>query len=132
MREKRPVAYVAVWMSIIVNVIIFLIKLWIGIKSNSVAMMADAWHSMSDSFTSIVILIGLWLSARPADERHPFGHGRAESVGCVVVATLLAVVGFNFLEEAVVKLRTGGSAEFSMMAIMIFAFTILIYGLSFV
>ena len=68
------------WLSIIINLLLFGLKYWAGITTASIAIIADAWHTLSDSFTSVVVLWGAKSSARPPDRKHPFGHGRIEVI----------------------------------------------------
>ncbi len=105
---------------------IFAIKYYAGIEANSLAMIADAWHSLSDSITSVVVLFGYWYANKPADYEHPFGHGRAEPVVAIVVATLLAVIGFGFISEAYSRLIHTVRVEYSTSSIIVFSITIVI------
>jgi cation diffusion facilitator family transporter len=102
-KSKTPV--VVTWISIVLNSLLFVIKFWAGMVSNSVALIADAWHTLSDSISSFAVLIGLKYASQPADKTHPYGHGRAELIASLVVGVLLAVVGFNFLVESIIKFR---------------------------
>ena len=103
--EKSKTGIVATWVSIFLNIALFGIKYWAGIVSNSVALLADAWHTLSDSVSSLAVLLGLKVSNIPADKKHPFGHGRAELIASLVVGILLAIVGFNFLGESIMKFK---------------------------
>lgn len=83
----------------LVNAILIGFKLFAGIFGKSNALIADGVHSISDLFTDVVVLIGIWRGRRPADENHPFGHGRIETlftaiVGLSLVATAL-VLGYR-------------------------------------
>jgi cation diffusion facilitator family transporter len=113
-------------LSVGINVLLFGLKYWAGIKSGSVAMIADAWHTMSDMFTSLIILVSFWIAARPADEHHPFGHGRAESIGAIIIGTLLAVVGFTFLKESIMRLLIYQAAHFTLLAIIVFGISVIV------
>ena len=61
---------------IICNLSLFIAKLIIGVLINSISVMADAFNNLSDAASAIVSFVGAKLSNRPADEEHPFGHGR--------------------------------------------------------
>lgn len=124
--EMNKIARRAGWISILVNVSLFGFKYWAGIASDSVALIADAWHTLSDSITSIVVIFGIWYSSKPADREHPFGHGRAEVLAAVVVGVLLAVVGFEFMTESAQKLRKGESAAYGTIAIAVTAASVVI------
>jgi cation diffusion facilitator family transporter len=119
--SKKQLGYLEGWVSIGLNTVLFGLKLWAGMLVGSVAMTADAWHTLSDSLTSAVVIVGFWLSARPADRRHPFGHGRAESIAAVVVGTLLGAVGFHFLLDSIERLSGARGTEFESIAVYVFA-----------
>lgn len=118
--EKKKLAYTEGYLSIFLNLVLFILKFLVGRKVGSVAMVADAWHTLSDSLTSLIVVVGFWLAARPADDRHAFGHGRAESVASVIIGTLLAVVGFNFMYESGAKLFHQQGMSFNQLAVIIF------------
>ncbi len=112
--------------SLVLNVALFGIKLWAGIISNSVALIADAWHTLSDSISSVAVYIGLRVSAQPADKKHPYGHGRAEIISAVVVGVLLAVIGFNFLLESIMRLRGRIEVHYGTVAIVVTIISIVV------
>ncbi len=118
--SRKLAGYLEGWLSIGLNLILFTAKLAVGRQIGSVAAVADAWHTLSDSLTSLLVIISFWIAARPADDRHHFGHGRAEVIGSVIIATLLAVVGVNFLKESVERLVHHEAIVFSRLAILIF------------
>ena len=113
-------------LSIIINTLLFGAKYWAGITTGSIAVIADAWHTLSDSLTSVVVLIGIKVSSNPADERHPFGHGRAELIGSLVIGVLLAVVAANFIADAVRKLIRHEPAHYGTLAIVATAVSIVL------
>jgi cation diffusion facilitator family transporter len=119
--EKKKLGYIEGYVSVFLNLALFALKFLVGKKVGSVAMMADAWHTLSDTLTSLVVIIGFWLAAKPADKEHTFGHGKAESVASVIIGTLLAVVGSTFLYESVQRLVHRQGVSFSQMAILVFA-----------
>ena len=92
------------WVSIIGNFILFVIKLIFGWMANSIALIADAFHTLSDVATSIVVIVGFKVSQKPADKEHPFGHGRAETIATLTIAILMAVVALEFFKGAVDRL----------------------------
>jgi cation diffusion facilitator family transporter len=124
--DNNKIARRAGWISIFVNLLLFGFKYWAGVSSGSVAIIADAWHTLSDSITSIVVIIGIWIASKPADAHHPFGHGRAEILAAVIVGVLLAVIGFEFLVESIQRLRLKESAEYGTLAIAVTAASVLV------
>jgi cation diffusion facilitator family transporter len=117
--------YLAGWLSIAVNIVLFGLKYWAGFSSGSVAIIADAWHTLSDSLTSIIVIVGLRLALKPEDKEHPFGHGRVELIASIIIAVLLAVVGVNFFIESIHKLERGERAVFGMLPLIVFAVSVL-------
>lgn len=85
------------------NIILFLIKIIIGILSGSVSITADAFNNLSDIGSSAVTAIGYRLSEKPADKEHPFGHGRIEYMSALAVAILIILVGVELLKSSVQK-----------------------------
>jgi len=88
------------WISIVVNCLLFVGKLAVGLLINSIALIADSIHSLSDVSTSIIVILGYRISEKPADSKHPFGHQRAEYVATLVIAVLLAVAGIEFIKSS--------------------------------
>ena len=120
-RRGRRYAYIEGWAALVVNILLFGVKYWAGIASGSLAIIADAWHTLSDSFTSLVVLAGTAVGSKPPDREHPFGHERAEVIAALVIGVLLAVLGFNFIVDGVEKLQSGTGAGFGLFAIIVTA-----------
>jgi len=68
----------------------------VGRLSGSLAISADAWNNVSDVASSLVSLISIILSAKPADKKHPFGHARFEYIASMVIAVAMLMVAFQF------------------------------------
>jgi cation diffusion facilitator family transporter len=118
--------YLEGWISIVINVCLFVIKYWAGIVSGSVAIIADAWHTLSDSLTSIIVIIGIKISKKPADKEHPFGHERAELIGSLIIGVLLFIIAFEFVVESVKKLLNHQTVEYGLIAIVVTIISILV------
>lgn len=91
------------WFSISGNLLLSGLKYWAGISTGSLALVADAWHSISDVITSGIVLVGGKISRKPADEDHPFGHGRAEHIAAIIIGVVLAIVAFDFILGGIEK-----------------------------
>lgn len=92
--------------SIVGNIVLALGKLAAGIVANSNAMISDAIHSASDVFSTIVVLIGIRLSAKEADENHPYGHERLECVAAILLSMVLFITGAGIGIEAIKTIFT--------------------------
>lgn len=99
-------------LSIAANIALAAFKFVAGTLSGSIAIIADAWHTLSDSLSSLVLLVGIKISERPADAEHPFGHGRAELIASIVIGMLLAAVGFEFIQGGIRKILAHETSEF--------------------
>lgn len=95
--------------SIVGNTVLSIFKLLAGIFAHSGAMVSDAVHSASDVFSSIIVIIGVKLSARASDKEHPYGHERFECVAAIILAVILFVTGL-FIGHVALERISAGSA----------------------
>ena len=114
------------WISIVTNILLFFLKYWAGVVSGSIALIADAWHTLTDSVSSVIVLIGGKLSNKPADDEHPFGHGRAEHIAAIIIGVLLSIVAFDFVLSAYEKIKTKEPGNFGLTAIVVTIISILL------
>ena len=88
-------------LSITVNIILAASMFATGVLLNSIALTANSVHTAADVITSVAVLVGFKAGHLPADEGHPYGHGRAEDIATLVIAVLLILVGYEFLTKSV-------------------------------
>ena len=98
---------------IICNVLLFALKLFAGMISGSVSIMADAVNNLSDAASSVVTLIGFKLAEKPADKDHPYGHARYEYLSGLAVAAMIVVIGFELAKSSVEKILHPTPVAFS-------------------
>ncbi len=115
-QEKKISSERVGWVSIATNIFLFIIKYWVGLISGSIALIADAWHTLSDSLTSIALIVGLRISKLPPDKEHPYGHGRAELISTLLIGIILGIIGLGFLKESVERLVEQESVQFGFWA----------------
>lgn len=101
------------------NVLLFVVKGVIGILLHSISVTADAFNNLSDAGSSIIGLVGVKMASKPADEDHPFGHGRIEYIAALIVAFLVLQVGFTCFKDAVGKIREPEVLKFQMISVII-------------
>lgn len=89
---------------ILTNIILAIVKILTGIAGNSYALIADGIESITDVFSSAVVIGGFKIGSRPPDEKHPFGHGRAESLAAFVVSCAVLMAGMYIAVNAVWEL----------------------------
>ncbi len=109
-----------------VNILLFVIKLMAGLLSGSVAIMADAVNNLTDSGSSIIMLVGFRLSAKPADREHPFGHARIEYLCGVIVSFIVLFLGIELGRTSFLKILSPEKAEFGPVALGVLIVSILI------
>lgn len=98
---------------IVCNLILFVVKLWMGMLANSIAITSDAFNNLSDSASCIVTLFGYKMAAKPADKDHPFGHGRIEYLTSLILASVILVVGVELFRNSIDKVLDPESIHFS-------------------
>ncbi len=91
------------WVGFFVNIFLFIFKLIAGIFGRSQAILADAFHTLSDLSTDIIVLFGLKISLKKEDESHPYGHGKAETISAFTLGILLIIAGLFVLFESFSK-----------------------------
>jgi len=94
------------YFSIVGNIVLAIIKGFAGFFGNSYALIADAIESITDIFSSLLVLFGLKYASRPADENHPYGHGRAEPLITFLVVGFLIASAFVIAYESIQNIRT--------------------------
>lgn len=99
---------------ILCNVILFGVKLGIGLIMHSIAVMADAFNNLSDAASSVISFIGVKMAEKPADEEHPFGHGRMEYIAALVVSFLVIQVGFSLFKSSLGKISSPDELVFEL------------------
>ncbi len=118
-KTKKNYSLTEGWLSIIANSVLFGLKYWVGLITGSVALIADAWHTLSDTISSVIVIISSKISTKPADDEHPFGHGRADLVSSVIIGVMLIIIGFEFVLKSITQLKTGNSVVFGTLAIVV-------------
>lgn len=113
-------------LSIVLNIILFFIKFLLGMVFNSVALITDAFHTLSDVLTSFLVVIGFKLSAKPPDGKHPFGHGRVERIFALLIALLLIGGGIEFFLASLKRLINPHPIAGNLLVIIILILTILV------
>ncbi len=81
--------------SILINVVLSALKLLAGIVAKSSAMISDAIHSVSDVFSTVIVIIGVKLSSKQSDKTHPYGHERFECVASIILSVILIITGIS-------------------------------------
>lgn len=106
------------------NILLFGIKYAVGVLSNSIAIISDAFNNLSDCASCLVTLLGYKLAAKPADKEHPFGHGRMEYFTSLAIAVIIALMGFELFQNALQKLIHPETVEFRFATLLVLLISI--------
>lgn len=110
---------------IAVNVILCLLKFFVGSLTGSIAITADAVNNLSDAGSSAVTVFGFKMAGKPADRDHPFGHGRIEYITAMIVSFIILFMGIELAIQSVEKIRSPENVQFSLIGAVIIAVSIL-------
>lgn len=111
---REAYGWLAGTVGVIINTTILLIELFIGIFLNSVAVKADAAHNLTDAVSSVISVFSIKLSNRPADDDHPFGHGRIEYITALLFSTAIFIIGYEFIKNSISRIKNPVEIAFSL------------------
>lgn len=111
---------------IVLNALLFVIKLFIALISGSVSIISDAFNNLSDASSSIITLIGFKMSSKPADKEHPYGHQRIEYICAFIISTIILFIGIELGISSVKKIINPKDISFNYVMLVILSITILI------
>lgn len=94
-KTNEEIAIIVSRNTIVGNIILFIFKLIAGLVGHSVAMLSDSVHSLSDILSTVIVIIGVKLANKEADQDHPYGHERFESVAAIILSGILLATGFG-------------------------------------
>ena len=118
--------FLASVLSIILNGVLVFFKILFGTITGSVAITADGFNNLSDMGSNLATLFGFKLASKHPDAEHPYGHGRVEYIVGMIISFLIIYVGFSTLKESVSKILDPDPVTFSVGAVVVLAFSILI------
>lgn len=110
---------------IVTNIVLSIFKLIVGMLSSSIAIMMDAVNNLSDALSSIITIIGMKLSSKPADSKHPLGHGRIEYLSAMIVSFIVFFAGITSFIESVKKALNPTTTTYSVVTLIIISIAII-------
>lgn len=122
---RAAIGSLAGWVGIGCNLMLFGVKLLLGLLTGSVSITADALNNLSDASGSIVTLVGFRVADKPADEDHPYGHARAEYLSSLAVAVMILFIGLELGKSSLEKIFHPTSVAFSALGVGILVLSIL-------
>src|SRR5262245_10911086 len=109
--ERAQAARRVLWIVLLLNLAVTVVKLVIGLSTGTLAVVADAFHSTVDASANVIALLGLWVAARPADLNHPDGHQKYETVATLGIGGMLLVAAFEIGRSVVERFLIGGATR---------------------
>ena len=109
---------------IICNILLCVFKFFSGIISGSVAISADAVNNLSDASSSIITLLGFRIASKPADEEHPYGHGRSEYLSGLAVSVIILIIGTGMVRSSIEKIISPEPINSGLLPVIILAVSI--------
>lgn len=134
-KEKKMERYEegkkVLWLSILLNFVLTVLKIGVGIIGSSQAILADGIHTLTDVASSIGLIFGLHVAAKPEDKEHPYGHEKAESIATFLLSIILIAVGLNIGYGAIKSLISGTEGVPSIWAVYVAILSIIIKEMQF-
>ncbi len=121
---RERVGFLAGGLGGLINLGLFLLKIFIGLALGSISVVADAFNNLSDSLSSIISIVGFKLSSQPADKEHPYGHGRIEYIAALLIAFMVLLVGFQFIRSSLKRILQPSPVDFKLGALVLLLLSI--------
>ncbi len=125
-RVRTKCAATASGVGIFSNILLSVMKIIVGIITNSIAITADAVNNIADAASSVITLVGFKLASKPADKEHPYGHARIEYITGLIVSLVICTLGIEFFINSVNTLISPTGTEYSLAALIILAVSVVI------
>ncbi len=108
------------------NIFLSAFKAFVGIITNSIAIIMDSVNNLSDALSSVITIVGTKLAGKPADKKHPFGHGRAEYLTALVIAVIILYAGLTACIESVKKIINPVTPDYNTASIVIISVAVVV------
>ena len=122
----------ATWLGIIGNIILFILKITVGLIYNSIAVISDSINSFTDIIASVIVSLSVKMSSKKADEDHPFGHYRAEPIAGLIVAIFTGIVGFEVIKAAFNRMIDGETIIQGIAPMLVMGFTLVLKSIMYI
>ena len=125
MNRERIIVRTSI-IGIAANIFLSIFKAAVGFFTNSIAIIMDSVNNLSDALSSVITIVGTKLAGRPADKKHPFGHGRAEYLTALVIAVIILYAGFTACIESVKKIIHPVTPDYNITSLIIISVAVLV------
>lgn len=114
------------WRVLFLNLVVAAAKIALGLSSGAVSMLSDGFHSLTDTASNVVALVGVRIASHPPDDDHPYGHRKFETMASVGILIFLLLVLFEVLSAAVARLQSGGAPVITPLMFVVMGGTFLV------
>lgn len=114
------------WRVLFLNLIVAAAKIALGFASGAVSILSDGFHSLTDTASNIVALVGVRIASQPPDDDHPYGHRKFETIASVGILIFLLLVLFEVLSAAAERLQSGGEPVITTLTFVVMGATFLV------
>jgi cation diffusion facilitator family transporter len=125
-KERYSQVSQVLWRVFFLNLIVAAAKIVLGLASGAVSILSDGFHSLTDTASNIVALVGVRIASQPPDDDHPYGHRKFETMASVGILIFLVLVLFEVLSAAVDRLRSGGEPVITLLTFLVMGATFLV------
>ena len=125
MNRERIIVRTSI-IGIAANIFLSAFKAAVGFFTNSIAIIMDSVNNLSDALSSVITIVGTKLAGKPADKKHPFGHGRAEYLTALVIAVIILYAGFTAFIESVKKIIHPVNPDYNTASLVIICVDVLV------
>ena len=130
-KNREKTGLISGIVGIFLNFLLFTVKLTAGLVSKSISVIADALNNLSDFVSSFVTLIGFKISAKKADDEHPFGHGRMEYIAGLIVSFMIILVGTELFITSIKSIKNPRTLESSIFTVLVLCFSVAVKSIMF-
>lgn len=123
-KDRLRLGIVSGVVGILLNIVLSVFKMIFGALTKSVSIVADGANNIFDAISSVINLIGFKISGKPADDEHPFGHGRIEYISALTLAFFILIMGVELIKTSVDKFTNPEAVIFSVPAVVVLVFSI--------
>ncbi len=125
-KERGNVIFKTSLVGIISNVFLVVFKAAIGLMANSISIVLDALNNLTDAVSSIITIVGNYLSGKSPDKKHPFGHGRLEYLSTLAIAVIIIYAGVTAFIESVKSIFEKKTPEYNHIMLLILGVAVLV------
>lgn len=125
MTRYKEIKWILIWL-MLANIVVTVAKAVVGYLTGSLGMVADAFHSLTDSANNVIGLVAIGMAGRPPDKDHPYGHAKYETLATVAVSALLLFAAYNIVKGAIDRFQHPASPEVNVFSFAVMFVTIAI------